>query len=72
MADDNSYYKSVDGVLFNKSMTEILRYPLYKKGTYEIPQTVIVVGEYAFHLSTGLTEVVLPSTFKGYKEMWFL
>lgn len=71
VADDNSYYKSVDGVLFNKSMTEILRYPLYKKGTYEIPQTVIVVGEYAFHLSTGLTEVVLPSTLKDIKKCGF-
>ncbi len=71
MADDNSYYKSVDGVLFNKSMTEILRYPLYKKGAYEIPQTVIVVGEYAFHLSTGLTEVVLPSTLKDIKKCGF-
>lgn len=71
VADDNPNYKSVDGVLFNKSMTEILRYPLYKKGAYEIPQTVIVVGEYAFHLSTGLTEVVLPSTLKDIKKCGF-
>ena len=71
VADDNPNYKSVDGVLFNKSMTEILRYPLYKKGAYEIPQTVIIVGEYAFHLSTGLTEVVLPSTLKDIKKCGF-
>ena len=38
---ENSYYCTLDNVLFNKSKTEIIRYPQAKVGnSYTIPQTV--------------------------------
>ena len=57
----NTYYKSVDGVLFNKSGTMIVRYPPAKTGTeYSIPSDVTVIGNGAFCYSK-LTSVSIPS-----------
>ena len=44
----NPNYISVDGVLFNKSMTSLLVYPAGKAGTYTIPDGVTSIGDYAF------------------------
>ena len=46
--EENQYYSSEDGILFNKDKTEIVYYPPAKKGTaYEIPETVeIIMGAF--------------------------
>lgn len=47
--EDNPFFKSVKGVLFNKECTKLIRFPKGKKlDDYVIPQTVEVIGEYAF------------------------
>lgn len=47
--EDNPFFKSVKGVLFNKDCTKLIRFPKGKKlDNYVIPQTVEVIGEYAF------------------------
>ncbi len=41
VSSDNKYYCSLDGVLFNKDMTELVYYPRKKEGTqYIVPNTV--------------------------------
>jgi hypothetical protein len=62
VATDNAYYASVDGVLFNKNKTILIRYPQGKNGAYTIPSSVTTVGAAAFHGSTGLTSVTIPNS----------
>lgn len=48
VASGNMYYKTQDGVLFNKAGTQLLLYPQGKTNeTYTIPESVSSVGEYA-------------------------
>ncbi len=51
VADDNKFYTDDDGVLYNKSMTEILKFPQGKIGNYKIPEGVQAIGPSA--LSCG-------------------
>ncbi|MBQ3149916.1 MAG: leucine-rich repeat protein [Clostridia bacterium] len=57
---DNPYFKSVNGVLFNKDLTELVRYPDGKDGEiYQVPSTVKTIGRYAFYF-TWLDSLILP------------
>lgn len=57
----NAIYASVDGVLFNYDITNLIHYPKGKaSGPYTIPSTVLSIGTYAFYNCTGLTEVIFP------------
>lgn len=47
VSEDNSIYCDIDGVLFNKARTEILKYPEGRDGEYIVPLTVKTIGEYA-------------------------
>ncbi|MCL1866205.1 MAG: leucine-rich repeat domain-containing protein [Oscillospiraceae bacterium] len=67
--ENNPYFTSVDGVLFSKDLTEIVLYPTAKKGgTYDIPDTVTTVGEYAFGMSKYLTSMTVPDKVKNIKK----
>ncbi|MDR0983450.1 MAG: leucine-rich repeat protein [Ruminococcus sp.] len=58
--ENNQSFTSVDGVLFNKDITEILRFPAGKEvSSYTVPDTVTVIGIFAFQ-QTDITEVILP------------
>lgn len=62
--DDNPNYSSQDGVLFNKSKTELIQYPLAKAGTcYEISNSVITIGSSAF-AACRLTSIIIPNSVK--------
>lgn len=58
---NNKIYASQDGVLFNKNKTELLFYPHCKKGKYEIPVGVQLVGSGAF-MGSNLTTVDIPNS----------
>jgi hypothetical protein len=55
----NSYYSSLDGVLFNKSPTTLIEYPGGRIGAYVMPNTVTNVGDYAFYYCENLTGISL-------------
>ena len=59
---DNQNYSSSNGVLFNRNGTEIILYPKGRTGDYSIPEGVTSIGNYAFHVCTGLTSITIPST----------
>ena len=62
VADDNSHYCSVDGVLFNKDRTTIIRYPQGKSEEYySIPDSVRTIGTYAFDYCSNLTNVYISN-----------
>ena len=54
-------YKSVDGVLFDKAATTLIKYPAGKTGTYPVPGSVTAIGNGAFSDCVGLTDVTLPA-----------
>lgn len=60
--DDNMYFSSHNGVLFNKSKTELIFYPSQRdEASYIIPNTVKIIADYAFSLSQ-LSNIELPDT----------
>jgi hypothetical protein len=69
---DNPAYKSVDGVLFNKDQTQIIRFPQkYKNTGYIIPKTVIYVLQHAFCGCTSLENVIIPNSVKSIGQYAF-
>ena len=49
VAENNSYYSSFDGVLYNKDVTELLYYPTGKTDeTFGVPDSVTEIAPYAF------------------------
>ena len=56
----NPNYCSVDGVLYDKDMTEIVRCPAGKVGDFRIPLGVTNIGGCAFSGCVGLTSVTIP------------
>jgi len=57
----NSAYSSVDGVLFNKDRTVLIKYPEGKQGTsYTIPATVTTIGKHAFSGCENLANISIP------------
>lgn len=57
---DNQALVSVDGVLYNKRMSTLIKYPDNKTGdSYSVPDTVEILGEYAFYNSAHLKQVFL-------------
>lgn len=79
----NPYFTSVDGVLFNKDMTELIYYPIRKGAnidnkmniesyaTYVVPEGVKTIRGKAFYHCYYLREVTLPSTLETIGEMAF-
>lgn len=69
---NNAYYTSVNGVLFNKAMTEVVRYPSCKSGSeYTVPSGVSTIGLYSFALCNNLERVVLQSGVEEIQESAF-
>ncbi len=72
VSENNKNYVSVDGVLFNKDKTELIRYPSAKANTsYTVPDGVKIIGDWAFapggwynddELKFNLTEVIIPDS----------
>ena len=61
--DENTNYKSVDGVMFDFELTKLLKYPAKSTNTsYVIPDTVTQIDSYAFQDCINLTNIVIPNS----------
>ena len=59
--ENNTYYSSSDGVLYNKDKTILICYPCRKtNSTFSIPESVTEIGSYAFHDCRSLVSIDLP------------
>jgi len=58
--ESNPAFRSVDGVLFDKQQTNLVRFPGGRAGSYSIPEGVAVVGNEAFFGCPGLTRIMVP------------
>ncbi|NMC60695.1 MAG: leucine-rich repeat domain-containing protein, partial [Candidatus Methanofastidiosa archaeon] len=62
VANNNSRYSSLNGVLFNKNQDTLFIFPGAKSGTYTIPASVKHVGASAFEGQSNLMQLYFPST----------
>lgn len=59
----NPYYASKDGVMYNKDMTELIKFPTAKdSASFTFPKSVTKIGRYAFAWCTGTKSIVIPNT----------
>ena len=66
VAEDNTAYCSVDGILFNKDKTKLIKYPAKKTdNSYTIPNSVTSIGYAAFSHCMSLTSVTIPDSVTG-------
>ncbi len=63
VAEENLYYVSVDGVLYNKDQTTLIFYPAGKTGrSFAIPETVKKVDAYAFYWNEMIESISIPGS----------
>ena len=59
VSEENEFFKSVDGVLYNKDLTTLVLYPAGKKDeTFEILDSVKEINNYAFQSNSYLKKIV--------------
>ena len=66
--EDNPYYSSVDGVLYNKEETVLIQYPTAKTGTVTFASTIQEIGKKSFYNNSVITHIVIPGHVKEIKE----
>ena len=68
--ESNSYYSSIAGVLFNKTQTTLIQYPIGKTETsYTIPNSVTSIGNYAFQGCSNLTSITVDESNSYYSSI---
>lgn len=71
VVEDNLYYASSDGVLYNKEYSALLFCPIGKT-SLTIPESVERIGSRAFSYCTGLTSITIPQFVSRIEESAFL
>jgi hypothetical protein len=72
VSEDNQSLCSVDGVLFNKSLTGLISCPRDKTGDYVIPDGVMAIYNSAFKYCSLLTSVTIPDSVYSIGDTAFL
>ena len=65
VGNNNPAFSSLQGVLFNKDQTTLIKHPGGKGGDYTIPGGVTTIADYAFEECGWLTKVVIPDSVTG-------
>ena len=73
VASANSQYCASDGILYNKNMSVIIRYPAGKTdSSFTTPQTVSTIGEMTFNQCKNLTEVTFTDNVVAIEDEVFM
>ena len=60
---NNPYFTSINGVLFNKAKTELIKYPVNNESeSYVVPSSVTKIGPNAFYSARNLVSVTVPDS----------
>lgn len=61
--ENNAYYMSKDGILFDKEMTSLICYPIGKSEvSYVVPKSVKTIKHWAFEDCIRLTDIIFPES----------
>ncbi|MBO7183987.1 MAG: leucine-rich repeat protein [Bacteroidales bacterium] len=61
--EDNPYYSSKQGVLYNKLVTTLIYLPARVSGTWTLPSSVTTFGDYAFY-KFPISDIAIPNCIK--------
>ncbi|MCH5304829.1 MAG: hypothetical protein J1E41_08200, partial [Ruminococcus sp.] len=67
VADNNKYYSSKDGVLYNKDKTRLFLYPQSQQKSFVVPDSVRVIDETVDFCSSNLSSITIG---KNVKEIY--
>jgi len=67
----NEFYASVDGVLYNKNLTNIIQYPGGKTGAFSVPNSVTAIESGAFGSCLYLTGITIPNSVTSIESYTF-
>ena len=67
VSPDNKYFTSINGVLFNKDMTELIYCPKQNTGVYTVPESVKTIKTLAFD-SQDFESVVITNSDTGLED----
>jgi len=59
--ENNPVFRAVDGVMFDKAMTTLMKFPEGKKGNYSVPDGIIAIRSNAFD-NCKLTGITFPES----------
>lgn len=69
--ENNAFYSSDNGVLFDKNKAKIIFFPNGKKGKYSVPDSVTGIGEWAFYRCENLTDITISDNVTSIGENAF-
>ena len=70
--DNNKEYSSIDGVLYNKDVSELICYPCgMPLNSFSIPNSVTTIRKDAFSSCDGLTSVTIPNSVTSIRDYAF-
>lgn len=68
----NPYYASKDGVIYNKDITKLVKFPTAKNTSeFSFPQSTTEIDRYAFAWCTSIKSIVIPDTIDTINEFAF-
>lgn len=62
VVNSNQTYSSVDGLLYNKDMSQLICCPPGKKNSVSIPDGVTIINNYSFYNCAYLKKIVIPKS----------
>ena len=60
--ESNEYFASINGTLYNKGITELIKCPCKTTGAFNIPSGVTSIGRSAFDNCAELLEITIPNS----------
>lgn len=68
----NQYYSSLNGALYNKNFSELVKIPIMFGRSFHIPSSVKIIAPYAIEGSASLYEIFIPESVDSIGEGAFL
>lgn len=63
--ENNTRYSSLDGILYSKDQSKLIKCPMLKEGILNIPESVEILGERAFQSCYKLESIKIPTLTKS-------
>lgn len=71
ISEGNKNYISVDGVVYSKDMTQLIRVPMAYSGEFIVPDTVESIYTMAFRRCANISHIALPKNLKEIELLSF-